>query len=68
MVPLPESGLLNTLLNIPALISTPDHLRLFSLPVPIDASGAQKRPLKLDPCITVHVCNWHGNKRNISSD
>jgi hypothetical protein len=33
---------INTLLNIPALISAPDHLRLFSLPVLIDASGAQK--------------------------
>jgi hypothetical protein len=40
MVPLSESGF-NTLLNIPALISAPDHLRLFSLPVLIDASGAQ---------------------------
>jgi hypothetical protein len=34
---------INTLLNIPALISVPNHLRLFSLPVLIDASGAQKR-------------------------
>jgi hypothetical protein len=34
---------INTLLNIPVLISAPDHLCLFSLPVVlIDASGAQK--------------------------
>jgi hypothetical protein len=33
---------INTLLNIPALISVPDHLCLFSLPVLIDASEVQK--------------------------
>jgi hypothetical protein len=38
---------INTLLNIPELISAPDHLHLFSLPVLIDASGAQKRQCAL---------------------
>jgi hypothetical protein len=54
---------INTLLNIPALISVPDHLRLFSLPVLIDASGVQKRRyvrLSLTPEI-----GW-GVKLNIS--
>jgi hypothetical protein len=52
---------INTLLNIPALISAPDHLRLLSLPVVIDASGAQKRwcaCLSLTPDIHV-LGTWY---------